>query len=216
MRVDTLLAGACALVLALPIAAQSSANSASTKPPTPNAMSGLARLTGTVKRVDGKELLLEGPGGTTATYVLAKSVRITTASPGALSDLRSGKFVGCTAVKGQDGKLLATECHIFPESMRGVGEGHNPMGPPDTTMTNGNISTMTNGQVQTTTGTAAGAVLKVSYAGGAQDIEVSPLTHVTVIATGDASLLKPGARVMGASRKLPDGTQQIEMLNVAP
>jgi len=216
MQVNMLLSGACALVLALPCVAQGPANSASTKSSASNAMAGLARFTGTVERVDGKEFLLEGPGGTTATYELGKAVRITTASPGRLADLGSGKFVGCTAVKGHDGKLYATECHIFPESMRGTGEGHNPMGPPDTTMTNGNITTMTNGQVQTASGTAAGAVLKVSYPGGAQNIEVSPQTHVTVIMTGDASLLKPGARVMGAFRKLADGTQQVEMLNVAP
>jgi hypothetical protein len=216
MRVNVLLCGACALLLALPSFAQGQGNSASAKSSTANPMAGLVRFTGTVQRVDGKEFLVQGPGGTTATYELGKAVRIMTTSPGTLADLASGKFVGCTAVKGHDGKLYATECHIFPESMRGAGEGHNPMGPPDTTMTNGNITTMTNGQVQTASGTAAGAVLKVSYPGGAQDIEVSPQTHVTVIVTGDASVVKAGARVMGASRKLADGTQSVEMLNVAP
>jgi hypothetical protein len=206
MRATLLLFGASTLLLVAPAFGQSRST---------NPMRGLTRFAGTVVRVDGKEFKLEGPGGTTATYRLSDSARVMTTRTGTIADLASGKFVGCTAVsKGT--ALYATECHIFPESMRGTGEGHYPMGPPHTTMTNGNVTRMTNGEVVTATGSASGVVLKVSYQGGTQEIGVSPLTHVTVITRGSASLLRPGAKVMGAARAAPDGTELVQMLNVTP
>lgn len=207
MRTNELLLSASVALLALPTLAEGAP---------PNPFQGLTRIAGTVERVDGHEFLIRGPGGTTATYELAPSARITTSRPGTASDLSSGKFVGCTAVKRRDDRLYATECHIFPESMRGAGEGHNPMGPPNTTMTNGDITTETRGEVRTAKGTVAGRVLHITYKGGAQNIEVSPQTHITVIAQGDASLLKPGAKVMGAARRAPDGTDVVQMLAVEP
>jgi hypothetical protein len=186
---------------------------AQTRPANP--LQGMARFTGTVVRVDGKEFKLEGAGGTTATYQLADSAVVMTSRPGTLADLASGKFIGCTAV-GKASALYATECHIFPDSMRGTGEGHYPMGPPDTTMTNGNVSQMTNGEVLTATGSASGVTLKVSYKGGTQQIGVSSLTHIAVIRTGDASLLKRGAKVMGAAKTAPDGTELVQFLNITP
>ncbi|HTW38304.1 MAG TPA: hypothetical protein VMD49_07030 [Steroidobacteraceae bacterium] len=182
--------------------------------PAANPMQGLARFAGTVVAVDGKEFKLQGPGGTTATYRLAQSTSITTSHPGTISDLASGQFVGCTAV-ARGSALYATECHIFPESMRGAGEGHYPWGrSPDTTMTNGDVTRMTNGEVLTSTGSAAGVVLKVSYRGGTQQIGVSPVTHITVITAGTASLVKPGAKVTGGARTAPDGTEVVQFLGI--
>jgi len=183
--------------------------------PAANPLQGMSPFAGTVVRVEGKEFKLEGPGGTTATYELADSARIMTSRPGTLADLGSGKFVGCTAVS-KGGALYATECHIFPESMRGTGEGHYPMGPPNTTMTNGNVSEMTNGKVVTAKGSASGVMLEVSYKGGTQQIGVSPVTHITVIGRGDASLLRSGVKVRGAAKTAADGTEIVQMLSISP
>jgi hypothetical protein len=207
VRKNELLICACAAMLAVPALVQAAPA---------NPFQGFMRFTGTVERVDGREFLIRGPGGTTATYELPPSVRITTSRPGRMSELTAGRFVGCTAVKGHAGKLYATECHIFPESMRGVGEGHNPMGPPNTTMTNGDIVRDARGEVRTAQGTAEGRILHISYKGGAQNIEVSPQTHLTVIEQGSAALLKPGAKVMGASRRAADGSDVVQMLDVQP
>jgi hypothetical protein len=195
----------CASLAALPSIAQQA----------PPGMQGMARFAGTVTSVTGNQIQLKSQDGGTMPLKLGDSARIMTSKTGTIADLAAGKFVGCTAVKKNDGKLHATECHIFPESMRGAGEGHNPMGPPNTTMTNGNITTMTNGKVQTASGSAAGAVIKVAYKGGAQDIEVSPDTHVTSVLAGDASMVKPGTQVMGAASREPDGSAVIQFLNVA-
>jgi hypothetical protein len=211
MRARILLLGACTALLALPaFAATHAKHSRSANP-----MRGLKRFAGTVDIVDGKDFKITGPGGTTATYRLAKSARIMASKAVSMADLKTGKFVGCTAVETHDRKLHATECHIFPQSMRGTGEGHEPMGPPHTTMTNGNIASMTNGNVSAARGSAAGLVLDVTYKGGAQHIEVSPRTHVTMIESGNASWLKPGMKVMGAAKMEKDGTALVEFLNVS-
>jgi hypothetical protein len=211
---------ACAAFLGLPaVAGAASAHAATAQAASRshNPFRGMTPFSGTVEKVDGREFLLRSAqGGTTATYELGGSARIMTSRRGTMNDLASGKFVGCTAVKGSNGKLYATECHIFPESMRGTGEGHNPMGPPNTTMTNGNITTETRGKVQTAKGSAEGTILHITYKGGAQTIDVTPQTHVTVIGEGSRALVKPGAKVMGAARKAPDGTEVVQMLNVAP
>jgi len=207
MRTNLLALGACATLIALP-------SFAANAPPNPFA--GFTRFAGTVERVDGDEFLIKGQGGTTATYALAHATRITTSRPGTLADLAAGKFVGCTAVEDHAGKLHATECHIFPESMRGTGEGHNPMGPPRTTMTNGNIATMTNGNVASAAGSGGDVVLSVTYKGGSQRIEATQITHVTVIKTLSRSSLKPGTKVTGFAKTAPDGTDVVQMLNVAP
>ncbi|HUN26708.1 MAG TPA: hypothetical protein VMU67_10395 [Steroidobacteraceae bacterium] len=197
----------CASLTALPSLASSAAT---------NSLAGLTRFAGTVERVDGNEFLIRGEGDTTASYALARSTRITTVRSGTLADLAAGQFVGCTAVAQHGGALRATECHIFPQSMRGAGEGHNPMGSPNTTMTNGNIATMTNGNVASAAGSGGEVVLTVTYQGGSQRIEVSPSTRITVIRAASRSLLKPGAKVMGASRTARDGTDVVQMLNIAP
>jgi hypothetical protein len=133
---------------------------------------------------------------------------------GTVADLAAGKFVGCTAVKRADSLLHATECHIFPESMRGMGEGHNPMGPPNTTMTNGNVSAITNGQVMSNSG-GASAVINVTYQGGQQRIQVGPDADITKIDAGTPAMLKPGVKVTGAARPGSDGTAQVVFLSLS-
>ncbi len=195
---------------ALPRAAASAAVSAR------NPLEGTTRFSGAVRSLAGRRLSVAVQNGGTATFELPDSLRITRSRSGTMSDLAAGKFVGCTAVEGDDGSLRATECHIFPESMRGAGEGHNPMGPPKTTMTNGNIATETRGSVKGAAAGAAGLVLHVAYEGGAQDIAVSARTQITQVVVGDTSLLKPGVRVNGAAREAPDGRAVVQFLNVVP
>ena len=56
------------------------------------------------------------------------------------ADIKPGDFVGSAAVRGADGKLHAEEVHIFPENLRGTGEGHRPMSGPQESMTNAAVA----------------------------------------------------------------------------
>ena len=40
-----------------------------------------------------------------------------------LTDIKSGDFVASGGVRGTDGKIHAVEVRIFPEELRGTGEG---------------------------------------------------------------------------------------------
>ena len=40
-----------------------------------------------------------------------------------LNDIKAGDFIGSATLKTADGKLRAQEVHVFPDSMRGAGEG---------------------------------------------------------------------------------------------
>lgn len=209
----TLLLAALAMTLpmGLPVAAQTAPAGAPANP-----FAGLTRFAGVIESVDNGGYKLKVSDGSTLAFRLAPDARVMLRQPAQLAALAAGKFVGCTAVKGTGTALHATECHIFPEAMRGVGEGHNPMGPPDTTMTNGNVATMTNGNVQAAGAGAASVTLAVAYKGGEQMIEANGQTEITEIVAASAAQLKAGTRVNGAARIGSEGTALVPILNIVP
>jgi hypothetical protein len=123
-----------------------------------------------------------------------------------LSHVTPSSFVGVTSVKQPDGSEKATEIHIFPAELRGLGEGSRPMAPSGgkaSTMTNGSVSgsRMTNGTVGAT---ASGTKITVQYAGGSQTIVVPPGVTVTAIAPATEKLAA-GAKVIVLTSKGADG-----------
>ena len=73
--------------------------------------------------------------------------------------------------------------HIFPESMRGAGEGHYAWDLPDSTMTNG-----------AATGVVAkgrGGTMTVRHAGGNVEIDVTRRTEIVALTMGSRALLVP-------------------------
>jgi hypothetical protein len=160
------------------------------------------RFRGIVSSFDGTTLVVQTPDGKTTSVAVPADVRINANGKAKLSDIKPGDFVGSAADKSPDGKLHAEEVHIFPEAMRGTGEGHRPMGPnPNRSMTNGTVAmndpearTMTNGTVSAASGMGS-VTLTVHYKDGDQKIEVAPDTPVVTIIPGDRTLLKPGATV---------------------
>jgi hypothetical protein len=162
-----------------------------------------ARILGTVVSFNGQILSVKSPDSQTVSISIPADLKVMANAKATLADIKPGDFVGSAADKGPDGKLHAEEVHIFPESMRGTGEGHRPMGPdPNRTMTNGAVTsmgpedrTMTNGTVSgVSSGSSRTMILK--YKDGEQVIEVSPETPIVTRVPGDRNLLKPGAAVL--------------------
>ncbi|HTC50808.1 MAG TPA: hypothetical protein VK700_02610 [Steroidobacteraceae bacterium] len=180
----------------------------------PNPFAGLIRFNGTVTSAGAAGFVIHSDQGSDVKLTFADKPNIMVSAKGTVTDLGAGKFVGCTAVKRADHLLHATECHIFPESMRGMGEGHNPMGPPNTTMTNGNVSALTNGQVAANSG-GASSVITVTYKGGQQSIHVGADTDITKIDAGTPAMVKPGVKVMGAAKPAADGSAQVVFLSLS-
>jgi hypothetical protein len=147
--------------------------------------------------------------------------------PAKLSSVTPSSFVGVTSVAQPDGSQRATEIHLFPEELRGTGEGSYLMSPQPGSDSSHHRSTMTNGTVQPTpqTGNAPrmtnGTIasqgtgkLTVQYRGGSQTIAIPPDVPVSAIAPVSAKL-SPGARVVVLATKQPNGSMQATSVLVA-
>jgi hypothetical protein len=131
-----------------------------------------------VKARDGAELKV----------ALADNPQIAGVVKASLSDIKQGSFVGVTAMPQADGSQSALEVHIFPEAMRGTGEGHYPWDlQPQSTMTNASVE-----QVVTA---VDGQTLTLKYKGGEKKIFVPAKAPIVAYVPGDKSDLKPGAKV---------------------
>src|SRR5260370_34751611 len=117
------------------------------------------------------------------------------------ADIKPGDYVASGGVPQPDGTQKAVELRIFPESMRGNGDGHRPGWPG---APNG---TMTNGAVGQTVSSVDGPVLTVKYKDGEKKLIVGPSVPVQRLEISDRSDLKSGAAVAAAAAtKQPDGT----------
>lgn len=191
MKSFSLLAGAVIALTALgPVALPSLGTQAAFAQDKPAAPAGPpVRLRAKVKGLDGQTLLVHGRDGKDVSVTLAPDTRIAGVAKRRLSDIKPNDFVGAAAVPGKDGKLHALEVHIFPEAMRGAGEGFRPFDlAPNSTMTNGAVSGMAKSH--------HGRTLTITYKGGTQEITVDPKTPIVALVEGDKSLLKPGAAIV--------------------
>ena len=156
------------------------------------------RVRGTVDKLDGENLTVKSRDGQVLTIALAPNVIVSTLVKKTMADVKTGDFLASTGIKGTDGKIHAIEVRIFPESLRGVGEGQYPWDlKPDSIMTNATAGTITQ--------SPQGNVVKVTYKGTESEYVIDPTTPIYATAAGDTSLLKPGAAVFVIALKQADG-----------
>lgn len=158
------------------------------------------RVRGTVEGMDGPLYLVKTRAGDTVKVALTDKPLFVAMVKASMADIKPGMFVGSTAMPGPDGSLRAVEVHIFPEAMRGTGEGHRPWDlKPEATMTNANVEAAVTG--------ANSQTLTVKYKGGEKTLVITPETVVVTYAPGDKAEVKPGTGIfIAAAEKKPDGT----------
>lgn len=168
---------------------------------------GTARLRGTVDRMEGSMYVMKLRDGTEAKVALAENGGVVAIIKASLSDIKQGSFVGAAGMPQADGSQKAIEIHIFPEAMRGTGEGHYPWDlRPQSTMTNGNVE-------QTVVG-VDGQLLTLKYKDGEKKILVTPDTMIVTYVTGDKSEITPGTKIfIFGAKKQADGTFQTPRIN---
>jgi hypothetical protein len=193
----------------LPLSSFGQATNSHAPPNTPNTK----RIEGTVARIDGSELLLRVKGGTTETYQLAPSVQLLASRPGQMSDLRSGKSAECTSIYSQGDKVLAGECHIFPDGTHVFPQGHGTADASGTSTINGTIASVRD-NVDADKAKGRSVLVEITSREGTTTMTVSSLTGITLVRPADASALMPGARVRGISEQAADGTGVIQSLSV--
>ena len=182
------------------------------------------KITGDVVRLDAAALQLKSIDGQVLVVAFGDKTRLSARSPATLAQIASGAYVGTTAVPQPDGTLVASEVHIFPEAMRGTGEGHRPMDTPGNTMTNATVSqvnadakphnTMTSATVSGVAGSPASSRLTLKYPGGEKVVVVAPDTPIVMVEVADRGLLKPGAHVVVYASRLPDGSLNADRVTV--
>jgi len=165
------------------------------------------RIRGTVERIDGLNLSVKANNGQSMAVKLADNYVVTGVAKASVADIGSGKYVGTTTLGERDGALVALEVHIFPENMRGTGEGHRDWDlRPDSKMTNANVANVTS--------MGRDRVLTVQYKGGEKKVLVTEDTVVVSFTPAERSELKPGAPVFLNSQRQPDGSLAAPRVNV--
>ena len=175
---------------ATPPAAAPSMAPASTPAPT--------RVRGVISKIDAHELQVTTRGGDKVTLKLADKLGVRWIEPIKVSAIKPGSFIGTAAVAQPDGTLKALEIQVFPESMRGVGEGHRPWDL-------GANSSMTNGTVGDLK-VSKGRMLTLTYKGGEQKVFVPPKAPVITYAPATKAALTKGAHVIVTALHNADGT----------
>src|SRR5438876_3727669 len=171
------------------------------QPPTPT------RVRGTIEAVDGDVLAVKSRSGDDVKLHMTDDIRVVGISKIALSDIKVGSFVGTTTVPGPDGVQNAVEVHVFPEAMRGTGEGSRPYDlRPNSSMTNATVAESVVGN--------DGHTLLVKFKDGEKKVLVTPETPVVTYVPGDKADLKAGAKVIAFMKKLPDGSYETNRVSV--
>lgn len=173
-----------------------------------------ARIRGEIVSLQGDNLVVHRNSGDTVTIVLAADAKVGAFKRMKLSDIEAGSYIGTAAMTGVDGKMTATEVHVFPPSARGTGDGHRPFDfGPKSTMTNGNVDSVLKGRT--------GNVLQVSYKGGVSDVTVPPNVPVVGFISASRADLSAGKKVLvtatpGADKTYTSKQVMVEKDGVAP
>lgn len=166
------------------------------------------RVRGTIDRVEGDTYIVKARSGGEVKVKLPDNVMVVALTKASLADIKQGSYVGVAGMPQADGSQKALEVHIFPEPMRGTGDGHRPWDLQPS-------STMTNGNVEQTAASSDGQVLTLKYKDGEKKIVVSPDTPIVSYLPGEKNELKAGAAIfIAAAMKQPDGTLTTPRVNV--
>ena len=188
-------------LIAVAMVVASSLYAIAQQPPSPS------RVRGTIEGVDGDVLAVKSRGGEDVKLHMTGDLRVVGITKISLSDIKVGSFIGTTTVPGPDGGNNAIEVHVFPEEMRGTGEGSRPFDlRPNSTMTNATVAESVVGN--------DGHTLLVKYRDGEKKVLVTPDTAVVTYVPAEKSELKAGAKIIAFFKKLPDGSFEASRVSV--
>jgi hypothetical protein len=167
---------------------------AQTAPPT--------RIRGTIAAVSQQMLTVTSRDGQKVEIMLNDPLTVMTVKNVELKSIAPGTYIG-TATRTVGGTLQAIEVLVFPEAMRGAGEGHYAWDlEPGSMMTNATVS----GAMDASGGPVSGGrELKLTYKGESNTVVVPLGVPVVTFAPAERADLKPGAKVFLAATKNDHG-----------
>ncbi|MGQ0664540.1 MAG: hypothetical protein ACT4P2_13385 [Pseudomonadota bacterium] len=156
------------------------------------------RVGGVIERFDGQVLALKPSDGQAVAVRLASDYAVMAAGKGDLANITPGMFVGAGGLPQPDGTITAVRLVVFPDSMRGTGEGHRPWSMlPQSTMTNATVADVVT--------RSEGRLITLKYKDGEQRLRVAPDATIILLTQGERSMLKPGTHVTLTARREADG-----------
>lgn len=180
--------------LALSIAALAVTTSLLAQTPAPAAPQ--LRLRATIEKIDATSITIKERSGEVITLVRPATMDVTEVYPIALADIKAGSYIGTAAMPQADGSQLALEVLVFPEAMRGAGEGHRPWDlQPQSTMTNATVADLAAAPLAV----PGGQKMTLKYKDGEKVVIVPASAPVVTFKPGkqdEAALLIPGAKVL--------------------
>ena len=190
---------ACALLAALPAAAQEAARPR------------LEPVRGTIESVTGSVVMIKSRDGKDLKLITAEKVVVSGVVKISLSDVKPGSFVGVAGLPQQDGSQNALSVILFPatlpQAVREELEGFSPYNlRPNSTMTNASLDRIVK--------VNDGNQLTVKYKGVEKTIIVAPDTPIVTLAPGDRSELKAGAKILAATLRNADGSYDAQRVLV--
>jgi hypothetical protein len=164
------------------------------------------RIRGTVEKLEGNTMVVKTAAGQ-ATVKLADNYGVMGVAKSSLSEVQSGRYIGTTTVGERNGALVALEIHIFPEAMRGVGEGYRDWDlRPNSKMTNAAVADIAS--------VGKDRVMTLKYKDGEKKVLVPENATVVAFQPTEKSSLKPGAHIFAVTQKQPDGSLTAARVNV--
>jgi hypothetical protein len=156
-------------------------------------------VAGTVEKVDATSISVKNDeSGAVESFKLAPDLLVLQNKTANLTDIKPNDFVASAAVRGGDGKLHSTELRIFPDAMRGVGEGQRPMN-------DARNQTITNATVTGTAVVNGSNDIRVKFDGGESELILDSGIPVTRIDMADLSLVRSGVKVRVRGVRTADG-----------
>jgi len=164
------------------------------------------RVRGTIDAADAKTMAVTSREGQKVVLAIAPDIGVTAIIAANITDIKPGSYIGTAAMPQADGTLRAFEIQVFPESMRGIGEGNHPWDlEPQSTMTNGTV-----GDVVVT----QGRTLTLRYKDGVKTVVVPDKAPIITYAPATPAMLVPGAHVIITAARQPDGSLVAQRVGV--
>ena len=168
----------------------------------PAAAQETQRIAGTFVAITDTHATLQREDNAVVKLTLAAGLNVARLEKATVAELKRGVFVGVGARPQKDGTQQAVQIVIFPESMRGVGEGHRAWGVmPEATMTNGAIAE--------TVQSVDGPNFALSYKGGEQKVTTPANASILALRLVTRADLKPGSRGQVVATKQADGSLSV-------
>ena len=159
------------------------------------------RVRGSVVSLEGTKLVVRAKDGKDVTVNLAANFAALAVVKSSMAEIKEGAFIGTATVTQPDSSLRSQEVVVFPNKMRGTGEGHYPWDL-------GSSSMMTNATVANAVKGVAGQTVTLTYRGVDKKIDIPANVPVVSLVPASKNEIKPGAIVFVPTQRQSDGSLQ--------